>query len=66
MFKITIQKEHRELHEQDYFETIEERTAETRKEANKIKRELIKKYELKDTWYIFANFSTGFELAKNY
>ncbi len=52
MYTLTINKE-----------TIE---FETKKEANKNKRELIKKYDLKPQRGFYGNAKTGIELDTNY
>lgn len=46
--------------------TIESEEFNTKREANKYKKEIISKYDLKGLSYHYANFKTGLELETNY
>jgi uncharacterized protein YjdB len=60
-FKLTVEKMNSEK-----VEIIETREADTRKEALKIRRELLKKYSLINHGGYFVNYSDRMELTTNF
>jgi hypothetical protein len=69
MYRVSIEKYETGMDDSTYWtdrEVVKSFTLETKKEANALRRKLIKKYDLEKYGWHYVNYSQGIELTTTY
>ena len=69
MYQVSIEKYETGVDDSTYWtdrEVVKSFMLETKKEANALRRKLIKEYDFVKCGYLYVNYSQGIELATNY